>query len=104
MPWIHLDDEIGIIAEALENSSYSGPMNLAAPNPITNAELTAAVAGALKKPAILPVPSFALKLMMGDLGRSILESQRAIPKAALARGYEFKYPELAGALQDLIGA
>jgi hypothetical protein len=104
MPWIHLDDEVGIIAEALENSGYSGPVNLAAPNPVTNAELTSAVAGALKKPAIFPVPAFVLKMALGDLGRSILESQRAVPKAALSRGYQFKHPELSGALQSLIGA
>ncbi len=104
MPWIHLDDEVGIIAEALENSSYSGPVNLAAPNPVTNAELTRAVAAALKKPAIFPVPALVLKMALGDLGRSILESQRAVPKAALSRGYQFKHPELSGALQNLIGA
>jgi uncharacterized protein (TIGR01777 family) len=102
MPWIHLDDEVGIIMHTLENSSISGAVNLCAPNPVTNAEFTAAVAGVLKKPAVLPAPAFAMKLMLGDLGRSILESQRAVPKVAAARGYEFQHPELTGALRHLM--
>ncbi len=102
MPWIHLDDEVGIIMQALENSSISGAVNLCSPNPVTNAEFTAAVASVLKKPAVLPAPAFAMKLMLGDLGRSILESQRAVPKVATARGYEFQHPELTGALRHLL--
>ena len=104
VPWIHLDDEVGIIARALENESYSGPVNVSAPGEVTNAELTSTVASVLKRPAFLPAPALMLKLVLGDLGRSILESQRAQPKAALSHGYEFKHPELRGALQSLIGS
>jgi len=102
MPWIHIDDEVGIVMHALENSSVSGPVNLSSPNPVTNAEFTSTLASALRKPAFLPAPAFALKMVLGDLGRSILESQRAVPKVAAARGYEFKHPELAGAFTDLL--
>jgi uncharacterized protein (TIGR01777 family) len=104
VPWIHVEDEIGIIAHTVENDSYSGPVNLVSPGIVTNAELTKAVASVLKRPAFLPAPAFALKLMLGDLGRSVLESERAIPKVALSHGYEFKHPELRGALQSLIGS
>lgn len=104
MPWIHLDDEVGIIVETLENESYSGPVNLAAPGCVTNVDFTATVAKVLKRPAFLPTPGFALKLLLGDLGRTILESQRALPKAAVERGYTFQFPELSGALQNLIGS
>jgi uncharacterized protein (TIGR01777 family) len=104
VPWIHLEDEIGIIAQAVENDTYAGPVNLASPGIVSNAELTKTVASVLKRPAFLPAPAFALKLVLGDLGRSVLESERAIPKTALAHGYEFRHPELRGALQNLIGS
>lgn len=103
-PWIHLDDEVGIIAHALENENYSGPVNLVAPGAVTNKELTQTVASVLNRPAFLPAPAFALKLVLGDLGRSVLESERAQPKVALTQGYDFKHPELRGALQNLIAS
>ena len=101
VPWIHLDDEVGIILDALENPAYSGPVNLAAPNPVTNAELTKEIARALKKSTFLPVPAFALKLVLGELGALILDSARVKPGAALANRYSFKYPELTQALAAL---
>jgi uncharacterized protein (TIGR01777 family) len=102
MPWIHIDDEVGIIMHALENAGVSGPVNLSAPNPVTNVEFTSMLASALKKPAFLPTPAFAMKTVLGDLGRSILESQRAVPQVATVRGYEFQHPDLAGAFRDLL--
>jgi NAD dependent epimerase/dehydratase family enzyme len=102
VPWIHLDDEVGIILEAVENPAYNGPVNLMAPNPVTNAELTTEIASTLKKSTFLPVPSLALKLVMGEASSMVLTSLRAKPEVALANGYTFKHPELRGALASLV--
>ncbi|MEI6534994.1 MAG: TIGR01777 family oxidoreductase [Verrucomicrobiaceae bacterium] len=102
VPWIHLDDEVGIILHMIEHPGISGPVNLAAPNPVTNAELTAAISRALKRPAILHAPAFALKLALGGLGSVVLESQRLQPQAALNAGYEFKYRDLGETLRVLL--
>ena len=102
VPWIHLDDEVGIILHAIENANISGPVNLTAPNPVTNAELTTAIARTVKRPAICHAPAFALKLVLGGLGSVVLDSQRAQPQAALDAGYDFKYRELGDALRALV--
>jgi NAD dependent epimerase/dehydratase family enzyme len=101
VPWIHLEDEVGIIMHALEKAGCTGPLNLVAPNPVTNAELTAAIAGLLRKPAILHAPAFGIRLALGELSEVALGSQRAEPRAALAGGYEFRHPDLRGALAAL---
>lgn len=98
VPWIHLDDEVGIILDALENPTYNGPVNLASPNPVTNAELTTQIAGLLNKPTFIPAPAFALKLVLGELSSVVLDSARVRPDVALSHGYQFKYPELHHAL------
>ncbi|MFZ4764276.1 MAG: TIGR01777 family oxidoreductase [Roseimicrobium sp.] len=98
VPWIHLEDEVGIILEALENPAFNGPVNLAAPHPATNADLTRLIAELLNKPTFLPVPSFMLRMVMGELGHIVLDSARVKPQAALEHGYKFKYPELDHAL------
>jgi uncharacterized protein (TIGR01777 family) len=101
VPWIHLDDEVGIILDALESPAYNGPVNLTAPNPVTNAELTNEIADVLKKSKFIPVPALALKLVMGEASSMVLASLRAKPEVALANGYAFKYPELRDALASL---
>lgn len=98
VPWIHLEDEVGIILHALENQDYNGPVNLAAPNPVTNAGMTRLIAGLLNKPTFLPVPAFALRMVLGELGSVVLDSARVRPQAALDHGYTFKYPDLDHAL------
>ena len=103
VPWIHLEDEAGIIMRAIEHAGLAGPVNLVAPNPVTNAEMTAAIAGALRKPAIFHAPAFAIRLAFGGLSEVILDSQRVEPRAALADAYEFKYANLRAALAALIG-
>lgn len=96
--WVHLDDEVGIILDALENPAYNGPVNLTAPNPVTNAEMTTQIAGVLDTSTFLPVPAFALKLALGEVGSVVLDSTRVKPAVALAMGYTFKHPELREAL------
>jgi uncharacterized protein len=102
MSWIHVDDVIGLIRFALETSAIRGPMNATAPQPVTNAEFTKELATALHRPAILPVPSFALKLLFGEMAQVILGSQRVIPQAARSAGFHFEYPELRPALVRLL--
>lgn len=102
VPWIHLEDEVGIILHAIENTHVSGPVNLVAPEPVTNIEFTRAVARAVHRPAIIPAPAFALRLVLGEFADVLLDSQRVEPKVALASGYQFRHPELDGALRSLV--
>jgi uncharacterized protein (TIGR01777 family) len=101
MAWIHLDDLAGMIQFALANP-VSGAMNGVAPNPVTNAEFTKILAGAVHRPAIFPVPPFALRLLFGEMSAMVLASQRVKPKAAESAGFKFRFPELAGALSDVL--
>jgi uncharacterized protein (TIGR01777 family) len=98
VPWIHIDDEVGIILHAIEHVNYSGPVNLAAPNPVTNAEMTRTIANLLNTSTFIPVPGFGIKLVLGEFGSVALESARAKPEAALKYDYEFKYTDLEHAL------
>jgi uncharacterized protein (TIGR01777 family) len=103
MPWIHIDDEVGIVLWALDNESVSGVLNATAPNPVTNRELSQALGRALSRPALVPVPGFAVDLMMGrELGGVLRGGQRVVPRRALDLGYEFRHPEIDGALRSLV--
>ena len=102
MPWIHLADLAEMFQFAVEND-VRGPLNGVAPIPVTNADFTQTLARTLHRPAILPVPSFGLKLLFGEMSEILLGSQRAQPAAAEAAGFKFRFPELGGAWQDLLG-
>jgi len=99
--WIHLDDLASLFQFAIAKP-VSGALNGVAPHPATNAEFTRALAAALHRPAIFPVPKLALRLMFGEMTEVILSSQRALPQRVLAAGFEFRYPELAPALKRLL--
>ena len=101
MAWIHLEDAVGLIEFAL-SSSIEGPVNATAPYPVTNAQFTRELGGALHRPVIFPVPKFALRLLFGDMAQIVYASQRVIPEAALRAGYEFRFPELKGTLLDVL--
>jgi uncharacterized protein len=101
MPWIHIDDLIEMFVFALERA-VSGPLNGAAPNPVRNAQFTAELARTIHRPAIFPVPRFALKLMFGEMAEIVFASQRMFPKVAEASGFQFKFVELEAALADLL--
>lgn len=104
MPWIHIEDEVRMMLFAAENPPVIGPLNGSAPNPVTNREFTKALGRALYRPTFMPpVPGFMLRLMFGEFGSILLTSQRAVPKGALSASFEFKYPELQGALADIFG-
>jgi NAD dependent epimerase/dehydratase family enzyme len=101
MPWIHVNDVADMFVHAVGND-ISGVWNATAPNPVTNLEFTRAMAAVLHRPAIFPVPEFALTLAFGELGRHMLDSARVVPQAAEKSGYSFRYPELRPALRDLL--
>ena len=101
MPWIHVDDVATIFVHAVE-SDLSGVWNATSPNPVINTDFTKELATALHRPAVVPVPAFALKLAFGEFGQHMLDSARVIPAAAMASGYQFRYPDLAGALVSLL--
>jgi uncharacterized protein len=101
--WIHRDDEIGLILWALDNENVSGTLNATAPSPATNHELSKALGRALGRPAVVPVPGFVLDLKFGgEFGAVLRGGQRVVPARALELGYEFEYPDLDGALSDLL--
>ena len=103
MSWIHIDDEVGILLWALDNEKVSGTVNSTAPNPVTNREFSQAIGRALGRPASVPVPGFVLDLKFGgEFGKVLRGGQRVMPRRALDLGYEFRYPEIDGALQELV--
>jgi uncharacterized protein (TIGR01777 family) len=102
-PWIHVEDEVALVSAALTDPGWSGPVNAVAPSPVTNAELTRALGEVMHRPTLLPVPAFAVRLALGELAGELLGSRRAVPRAALARGFRFAYPELAPALREALG-
>lgn len=101
MSWIHLEDLVGIYAFAVEKE-VSGALNGTAPNPVTNAEFTRELAGALHRPALFPVPKLPLKLAFGEMAGMLFDSQRVLPKHTQATDFEFRYPGLDGAMKDLL--
>lgn len=101
MPWIHLADEVGALRFVLENANAKGPLNLAAPNPVTNRQFSTELGRALKRPSFMPAPAFALRLALGEMADLILTGQRAIPRRLLDLGYTFRFPHLPAALNDL---
>lgn len=103
MPWIHLDDIVGIYLAALDGAGWSGPVNGTAPEPVTNAEFSKALGRALGRPAIFPVPAFAIRTLYGEMAEIVTEGQRAVPARTLESGYVFQQPELDAALRSALG-
>jgi uncharacterized protein (TIGR01777 family) len=102
MPWIHEDDVINMYLYGIENDNLTGDHNMVAPNPVTNKQLTKAVAKELHRPLWLPnVPTFALKLLLGEMSSMILASQKASAQKIEEAGFKFKYPTLTWALKDI---
>jgi len=103
--WIHVDDIVGGIHHAMERESLSGPVNLVAPNPVRNAEFTKVLASVLGRPAIFPVPEFALRLIFGKQAAQemLLASQRVKPGKLTTSGYAFRFLDLRAALENLVG-
>lgn len=103
LPWIHIADEVGAICFLIENEAASGPFNLSAPIPLTNAEFSHLLRRQLRRPALMPTPEFALRLLFGEMATALLDGQRAIPKRLVQLGFKFRFPEAGPALRDLLG-
>ena len=99
--WITLHDQIRAIAFLLENK-VSGPVNLTSPNPVTNSEFTAGLARAMHRPALFPVPAFALKIVLGGFSAEVLGSKKVMPQVLTDAGFTFDYPHISSALEKLV--
>jgi uncharacterized protein (TIGR01777 family) len=102
MSGVHVDDVVGIVVWALENESINGPVNAVMPAPFRNADFTRELARCVARPAILPAPAFALRLALGELSDSMLDSCRVAPRVALQGGYKYRFPTLPAALADAV--
>ena len=100
--WIHRNDHIGLIQWALANNHVSGPLNAVAPEPVTMKTFCEVLGRVLHRPSWLPVPGFALNMLLGELGTLMTTGQRVIPKKAMAEGYTFRYPTLESALRAVL--
>jgi NAD dependent epimerase/dehydratase family enzyme len=93
---------VRLVEWLIDDVTAEGPFNLTAPSPVTNADFTRALGRALRRPAVIPVPGLALRLLLGEMaGPLLLTGQRALPARALAAGFTFTYPQLDGALAAL---
>ncbi len=103
MSWISLDDMVGIIPFLIENENVSGPVNLVAPNAVTNLEFTKALGAVLHRPVVMPLPAFAARLIFGEMADALLlSSTRVTPKKLLDKGYSFKHADLQSALESIL--
>ncbi|MGE0323474.1 MAG: TIGR01777 family oxidoreductase [Polyangiaceae bacterium] len=101
--WIHLTDCVRMLMRAIDDGDLSGPINVTAPEAVSNAELAASIGSVLHRPSSVKVPAFALKLRFGEGATPLLTGQRAIPLAMQQRGFEWTYPKLEGALREALG-
>jgi uncharacterized protein len=103
MPWIHREDEIGLLLAALDNAGFSGPVNGSAPEPATNRDFSRALGRALHRPAFAPIPAAAIKVLYGDMSQIVVKGVRMVPDRAAELGYTFRHPDLDEALRSTLG-
>jgi len=104
MPWVHVDDVVGLLVHAALEPSVDGPMNVCAPMPVPNREFARMIGAALGRPSIVRAPAFALRLAVGEMADVALASQRVLPEVATRSGYTFAFPHLESALADVLGS
>jgi uncharacterized protein (TIGR01777 family) len=102
LAWIHMDDAIGIYLHAIDDEQWSGPVNAAAPQETTNREFSHALGRALQRPAVLPIPAFAVRLLYNGMAVLVLEGQNVRPRRTTEFGYAFRHPELDEALRSAL--
>lgn len=102
MSWVHIDDYVAMLLRLLHDARASGPYNMTAPQPVTNAEFTSTLAKALHRPALFAAPALLLKLAMGERACLLLEGQKVLPVKISASGYRFQFANLADALGNLL--
>jgi uncharacterized protein len=103
MPWVHRHDWVEMVRWIVDTPAVAGPVNVTAPHPVTNAEFARALGRALRRPALVPAPRFALKIALGEMADAVVSGQRAFPKRAQAAGYHFRYPEIDIAFRGIFG-
>jgi uncharacterized protein len=101
--WVHLDDVAGALAFCLHTEAATGPVNVTAPEPVTNREFSKALGRVLRRPAVMPVPALALKVLYGEMAVVVTTGRRAVPRRLQGLGYEFRRPDLEDALRDATG-
>ena len=102
-PWVHLDDAVGALLFCLDHDDARGPVNVAAPNPVTNRELSKALGRVLRRPAVLPVPALALRLLYGEMAGIVTTGANVVPRRLEELGYRFRQPDLEPALRSATG-
>lgn len=102
VPWVHLDDVVGAMLFCLDNPDAAGPVNVTAPTPVTNTELSRTLGRALGRPAVLPVPALALKALYGEMAQIVITGQRVVPRRLEQLGYGFRHPDLEPALRNVL--
>ncbi|HET6548974.1 MAG TPA: TIGR01777 family oxidoreductase [Solirubrobacter sp.] len=102
LPWVHLDDVVAALLRCVDDERVSGPINVTAPQATTNREFSRALGRVLHRPAVLPVPAFALRALYGEMAHMVLTGQHAVPRRLQALGHEFRQPELEPALRDVL--
>lgn len=101
-PWIHVEDVVGMLLWSAENPNVRGAVNAVAPHPVTNADFTRALGRVLHRPALFPVPAFALRALLGEFAQVLLGGQRVIPAVAQQLGYAFQYEDIERALENVV--
>ena len=104
MSWIHIDDYVAIVTRMLNEENFSGPYNMTAPDPVSNAEFSRILAKILHRPALFVAPAFLLKLGLGERATLLLEGQRVLPTRLQEVGFQFRYALLEDALEELLEA
>ena len=104
LPWVHADDVAGIYVRAIDDAAWSGAVNATAPEPVTNKVFSKALGRALRRPALAPVPAFAIQLLYGDMSEIVTKGQNAIPARTLELGYRYLHPDLDEALRSAVGS
>lgn len=102
VPWVHLDDVVGALLHCVSDDRAEGPINVTAPTPVTNAELSKTLGHVLHRPAMFPVPGIALRLLYGEMGTIVITGARVVPQRLAELGYGFRYPALEGALREVL--
>jgi NAD dependent epimerase/dehydratase family enzyme len=102
VPWIHLDDAVGLVRFALRASHISGAVNAVGPHPVRNTDFAKSLGAALGKPAVVPAPEWGLKLIFGEMAKTVVASQRVVPAAANKAGFEHQFADLDATFEDLL--
>lgn len=100
--WIHMEDLLRAFLFVFDNKNIYGPVNVCSPNPVRNKELATALGKALSRPSLLKAPDIMIRLVLGEFGSVVLEGQRVIPAKLLRQGFVFQYPEITGAVKEVI--